>query len=281
MIWTWSRLSSWLPLAAMGFGLAVSGAPAQTQGALASWETQRATVLKDSALIAYYDFQEGAGTVLKNYAKTGEALNGKIIGATWTDGRCPGKKALLFGKGNYVVIPHSDVFSVFDAAKGGSDALTIETWVYVNSPAEAGIVDKSSGGNGADLGNGEGAPFGLWINSKKFFMFIGGVLRKTERGAQALRANDDAETGVWLQLAVTVDKNDLRLYKNGKKIAGGTRNMTPRDLGKPLLIGCMNPDVMHFDGMIDEVAIYNRALSADEIMAHFQPKKAVETLTIE
>jgi hypothetical protein len=79
------------------------------------WRKQRDAILKDEALIAYYDFQEGKDDTLINHAGAGEALNGTIHNGTWIEGRWPGKKALQFnGKNTYVSVAHDSRLSVFD-----------------------------------------------------------------------------------------------------------------------------------------------------------------------
>ena len=77
--------------------------------------------------------------------------------------------------------------------------------------------------------------------------------------------------GVWTHLAVTYDGTTLRLYVNGvlrssTAASGGIAASTA-----PLRIGGNTvfsvPGTEYFAGLIDEVRIYNRALSAAEITA--------------
>jgi hypothetical protein len=78
----------------------------------------------------------------------------------------------------------------------------------------------------------------------------------------------------WVHMAGTYDGAKLRLYVNGKKICESTlTGNIPVDLDtNPITIGleengaAKNKDE-EFDGKIDEVRIYNRALSDAEILA--------------
>jgi hypothetical protein len=75
-------------------------------------------------------------------------------------------------------------------------------------------------------------------------------------------------TGVWMHVAFTYDQNTMLLYLNGQPIATNAIGAQPIATSPSNLriSGDDNGNGM-FDGSIDEVAIYNRALSAGEIAA--------------
>ena len=63
------------------------------------WQAYSRELRRDPSLLAYYDFQleEGKPAVLHNVAANGDrSLDGVVENATWSDGRMPGKHALLF-----------------------------------------------------------------------------------------------------------------------------------------------------------------------------------------
>jgi len=233
------------------------------------WLALRQSRLLDANLVAYYDFQAGDGGVLENHASSGRELDGVIKGATWTEGRQPGKQALRFdGAHDYVEIPHSGKLVILDTARGGSGELTIEAWINPTTSQEAGIVDKNSGGWGKQ------APYGLWITAKKLLGLCG-------EGTNGQGAKDPVEvvTGVWQHLAFTVDAGNLRLYKNGVLITQTTKTIAPVDNGKPMLFGCMKHGLYFYKGLIDEIAIYDRALTSKEISRHCKTR-SIFTFTI-
>jgi len=86
-----------------------------------------------------------------------------------------------------------------------------------------------------------------------------------------VRVNDALEVEVWYHVAGTYDGEDMRLYLNGREVGNhpviGTIRTTGRD------VGLSWPDEP-MDGLLDEVEIYNRALSADEIWAIFEAGSA-------
>lgn len=82
-------------------------------------------------------------------------------------------------------------------------------------------------------------------------------------------------TDTWYHVAVTVTQDAWALYVNGDEIGRGTfdeggSSTLLLDDGHPLTIGD-NPRYGNesFDGVIDEAAIYQRALTAQELRLHY------------
>ncbi|MEO0734288.1 MAG: LamG domain-containing protein, partial [Bacteroidota bacterium] len=73
----------------------------------------------------------------------------------------------------------------------------------------------------------------------------------------------------WQHLVVTRDENRVRLYLNAEEVGeAGTSSRVNIDNDGELLIGsttCRVPGETAFDGLIDEVRIYNRALRSSEV----------------
>ena len=76
------------------------------------------------------------------------------------------------------------------------------------------------------------------------------------------------EPGQWLHCVVTVDDTLSRLYVNGvlcEESVGNSANFSSAN-GRDMTIGVMNNGSWYpFNGKIDDVAIYNRALTAQEV----------------
>ena len=71
--------------------------------------------------------------------------------------------------------------------------------------------------------------------------------------------------GTWTHLALTYDNAQLRLYKNGALVAQTAATGAIQASTLPLRIGGNTIWGEYTDGRIDEVRVYNRALSAAEI----------------
>ena len=86
-----------------------------------------------------------------------------------------------------------------------------------------------------------------------------GVCCTTLEGPNPLPANQ------WTHVAGTYNGSTLRLYVNGTQVASQARTGNFQVTGTPLRIGGNTYGGEFFPGRIDEVRIYNRALSAAEI----------------
>src|SRR5680860_48386 len=73
--------------------------------------------------------------------------------------------------------------------------------------------------------------------------------------------------GTWTHLATTYDNAWLRLYRNGVQVAQTASSGAIQASALPLRIGGNAVWGEYTDGRIDEVRIYNRALSGAEIAA--------------
>jgi hypothetical protein len=102
---------------------------------------------------------------------------------------------------------------------------------------------------------------------------IGGVTRTVIASQGAI------ETDRWYHAAMTYDGTELRLYLNGAQVGGVTGLSGPVDTAPTVAvaIGGQPPGAggRCFDGLIDDVRIVQRALTAEEIMAIVDPITSV------
>ena len=69
----------------------------------------------------------------------------------------------------------------------------------------------------------------------------------------------------WTYVTFTYDGSIMRLYVNGTQVATRIANGTVQSVSNPLSIGGNLPYGEYFAGLIDEVRVYNRALTPAEI----------------
>jgi len=89
----------------------------------------------------------------------------------------------------------------------------------------------------------------------------------------AVTATTGVAAGAWTHVAVTVAAGTATHYLNGAANGTGASSAST-DGGGPLLIGA-RADLaasQKFKGIIDEVAIYNSALSVTRLLAHFNAR---------
>ena len=84
-------------------------------------------------------------------------------------------------------------------------------------------------------------------------------------GANVLYGTAALPVNTWTHLAVTYDRVTLRLYVNGVQVSSVAATGAIATSTNPLTIGATRTYGQYFQGMIDEVRIYNRALAQAEI----------------
>ncbi len=136
--------------------------------------------------------------------------------------------------------------------------LTLEAWIKPESfPNDPTIIDK-----GPSL-------LSLYVSSgaNNLLTFI---LDTSSGGATSYTADTDMSPGEWYHVVATYNGSQVRLYLNGElDSTPSARTGTVSTNNLDLVVGSgwsgANPNAFPFDGLIDEVAIYNRSLNAQEI----------------
>jgi chitodextrinase len=131
-----------------------------------------------------------------------------------------------------------------------TSAMTLEAWVYPTA-VNSGWRDVIYKGNDNYYLEGTST------NSSRPAM--GGTFGSDLYGTSALTAN------TWAHLAATYDGATMRLYVNGVQVSSRAQTGAIATSTNPLQIGGDSIYGQYFAGRIDEVRIYNRALSAAEI----------------
>ena len=140
--------------------------------------------------------------------------------------------------------------------------LTIDAWVNpTNINGDRGIVEKTVGG-------GVNSQYSLFLsNGQVIFRLIKvpGVDHRTIGSSSMVPINS------WTHVAATWDGVTMKLFVNGIQQGGGLGVAPPLNGGEgPTLIGKQGSGINPFSGLIDEVEIFNRALTSQEILAIYQ-----------
>ena len=209
----------------------------------------RATLTE--GLVGYWSFDDSANPGRDD---SGNGNDGTVYGATWTTGKFGG--ALSFdGVDNYVSVPD-------DAALDVLGDITISAWVYcTRSGSYQAIVTKCVGGGARN----NPFDFRTTSNATPNLAFV----RADAIAHERVYSTVAIPMSQWHHVSVRVENNIPDFYVNGfvtRKYADTTFTRTPTGNANPLLIG-RRDDGLYFNGLIDEVRIYNRALSGSEIMA--------------
>ena len=208
-------------------------------------------------LVLHLPFREGKGTTVHDQSENDN--HGTIYGASWLRSkRFRGfPKALSFnGSTDYVEIADSPSVSL-------SDALTVLVWVYPlsNIPMTKVIAKWGLDNMCYFVGNNDGKLYG-YIKANETHYSVDGVT--------------PVPLEQWSHLTMTWDGAKLRSYLNGVFKKDKDTVGTILDTPYPLCIGAQKGSKQaegFFNSVIDEVRIYNRALSVDEILACYMQRK--------
>ena len=196
-------------------------------------------------LVAAWGFDTGSGTTAAD--QSGNGNTGTLSSATWSTTGKYGS-ALSFNGGNaYVNVPDSNSLDL-------TTGMTIEGWVR---PASGGgwqtLLVKERPGE---------LVYGLYANTDanrpQSQVTIGNI-------ARLLNGTTTVPAGLWTHLAATFDGTTERLYANGTQVAQLAVSGSITTSTSPLKIGGNAIWGEWFNGLIDEVRIYNRALTPAEI----------------
>ncbi len=196
---------------------------------------------------------------------SGNSNNGALVnGATYAPGQV-GQAFSFDGVDDYVTIPHS-------AALQPDRELTVEGWIKLSvMPSSwASVFWKGNGTDSSQTGNSERS-YSLFVNANGSLHVASTSSDRVGIGQTvASTAAGSVITGQWYHVAVVVNSNlgYLRIYLNGvlkgetAYSASGIRAGT-----SALQFGARSGGGYQFQGLIDEVSLYNRALTVDEITA--------------
>ena len=198
-------------------------------------------------LVGYWKFDEGSGTTA--YDSSGNGLDGTLNGdPQWVTGQLGG--ALDFDGDDAVEIPHNSLLSI-------TDEITISAWTYMRANASGEMSIVSKGGWAAnDL------PYELTETP-------GGVIywQFYDDGGRDTCAPDSPPVDEWHHIAATYDGNIFKCYIDGVLADEWAYAGTMPENTASVTIGQRSRGGTYFNGMIDEVRIYDVALTAEEVAA--------------
>jgi glucose/arabinose dehydrogenase len=196
-------------------------------------------------LVAVYSFNEGTGTSAAD--ASGNGHTGVISGAAWSTLGKYGNALSFDGVNDWVTVNATSLLNI-------TGAITMEAWVFpIATTGVRDILIKE--GSNVDIynlyaRNGNGRP--------ESNVFVGGSNRVAQ-GTAALTVN------VWTHVAGTYDGTTVRVFINGVQTASAAVSGPIATSTGVLRIGGNGLWGEFFQGRLDEIRIYNRALSQAEI----------------
>jgi len=196
----------------------------------------------DESIVLYLPFDEGKGKDTKDMSIYGHEAN-LVNDPEWVDGKTG--KALEFDGSNYVMIPITDELQL-------SEIFTVNFWVMKAGQQPAEWNYMVAGGT---------LKWAVILNAdQKVYVYT-----EDPAWSNAL-ISDETLPDEWTHIAMIHDTDEaVEIYFNGELAGTGLRPAPVNPSDGSIMVGARNPGQEFFAGTIDEVALYNRALTIDEI----------------
>jgi len=201
----------------------------------------------NAGLVAYYPFNGNAND------ESGNGNDGTVYGATLTTDRFdnPNSAYSFDGVDDYIHVNHSSDFE--------SSSITAVTWIKVGEHGNR-VISKHSGSNQCSYFVGATKISDSNWNIR-WYIF------STSYQGRAIDYQTNLKSEDWYCVSASYDGSVSKLYLNGSLVKDSTFNEPRAITSVPFLIGKYeyDPDNVKWDGKIDDVRVYNRALTESEI----------------
>lgn len=206
-------------------------------------------------LVGYWKMDEASwnGTTGEVIDASGDGNNGTSANGATTGAGKYGNGGGFDGIDDFVNVGTGSDLNI------SSNSITVSAWVKANSIGSnsVGIVSKGKTGVTPQQGYALGT------------LSTGTKMRFYPMGPQSdyVEATSTISTGQWVHYLGTYDGSNIKMYINGQLDASAPSSASMITSDGPLVIGRWygNYDGYYFNGAIDEVRIYNRALSEGEV----------------
>lgn len=209
-----------------------------------------ATVLARPGLVSYWRLNETSGTSAADSkgANTGTYTNGPLLG----------KESPLTGSGGTSVTFDgvNDFVSLGTSSTLQTPNFTIEAWFKTTASGTLQTIYRTRYYGHSLIVDGAGK-------------VVGGVY-DSDANSHSVASPGTYNDGSWHHAAYAKGPTGLKLYVDGAEVASLTAAITPLYWTVALSIGRDGDlDSDYFNGSIDEVAFYDRALTQQEVQVHY------------
>ncbi len=230
-------------------------------------------------LVGWWPFNSNAND------ESGNGNNGTVNGATLSEDRFGEANAAyeFDGQQNFIRVENSSSISI-------QGSISISAWVLIpqsnNLQQAQGLVTKwfYSGFDVCNEQEFDSYSLVLYDSDLNGFVDIAGTTNVNSVNNNAVFNNDVQADSVWAHLTYTHDsQSGGKLYLNGNQVASQSTVGDICPSTNPLYFGADNNNgVVHrfFDGALDDIGIWNRALTQDEITDLYNANLCYEYITV-
>ena len=217
-------------------------------------------------LVLHFDFDtEPAGGKIADVS--GANNNGQLVGATWVAEGHQGGACRFTPPNEYIHVPNSSSLN--------PPQVTLSVWIKTSRHDNTfrRVVDKDYK-TGYSLTIGGAPP--PYSRGRAYFE----INCQSEWAHRAIASDEPVNDGRWHHLVGTFDTSGQRLYVDGhlqKRILRDRRDLLPNDSDLTIGMNPVNPTPgevgASFDGLVDDVMIFNRGLSTEEVQMLYNLQK--------
>jgi len=235
---------------------AVADVPFVDAGADVTRPTPYYDAVLADAPIAWYRFEETSGAMAKN-----SAPDSSVGSAGYSDAGL-GRTGAFPNEPGYAVEVSGGKISVSDGhlAFPGTAKFTLEAWVY---PKTIDGLYRRIISHEAPTTVRDG--YLLYVQNGAV-----GVDRWLDGGVQEAELAGTLLLGIWSHVVATFDGSVLAFYLNGQNVAQSNVTVSIATVNVPFTMGTdSRSSTDYFVGGLDEIAVYDKALSATRVAAHY------------
>ena len=229
-------------------------------------------IVRESSLIGYWKLDEGTGTVVKNYGIIGKSAEGTFngTGTKWATVTGTGESIGVFNPSTTATNDH--VITPAFAIPNIDGTLTISSWVNCTSQA---YMQSIIGNWTGDDNTGYIFVFRREPSNNLEYEFVTGSANSKYTSSNIFLNYDNQ----WILITTVANYNsrNIKVYRNGTLFSNSGTIATPMifpSTSRLEYIGKEPNNAAKMSGYIDDVRIYNRTLTEDEIMGLYGSRKA-------
>jgi len=229
--------------------------------------------LPTNGLVGYWPFNGNANDA------SGNGNNGTVNGATLTTDRFGnvGKAYSFDGVNDYIETPHSSTLLF------SQNEVSISTWISVSNWPQLNQIENYFLSKQSSLGNNQ-VGFHSYIFSGTTSTPVKAITNRYKNGSSSTFGsvsiiNNNLGSGVWYNIIYTHNNSFDKIYIDGILVDSQNSVQLGGTNTAPLIFGCLNNYLGNFNGKIDDIAIYNRALTQSEITQLYNSNSCIANIT--
>ena len=172
----------------------------------------------------------------------------------------------------YLTVTRSNFVDVDSNSSLKLTTFTVAAWFNATQSSPLAKYDThfivNKGGLGKEI-VGYNMNYGIWMTNKGK---IQGGFETISNENYFVTTKGEYNDGMWHYVVIAYDGVSLNLYIDGEKVASSLTNAMPDNAGnQPVSVGVNSLTINHFfSGQIDEVRVFNRAVSNKEVEEQYK-----------